>query len=108
MAQTLPRATAKHFSMDCDSRPSIVGMETTAQEWMQGTVPPQQQTAVTPNQITSLNAMVAYVAAQSGQSEFRIERSLSDHFGVPNSKCLPMVFFDDAIRYLVDVAEIWR
>ncbi|MDR3449730.1 MAG: hypothetical protein P4M15_08315 [Alphaproteobacteria bacterium] len=57
---------------------------------------------VNANQLTSLSAMIAYAALRSGQSEFRIERSLSDRFNIPNAKCLPANQFDIAIRYLVD------
>jgi len=54
------------------------------------------------NQKTSLSAMIAYISNRSGESEFRIERSLSDHFNVPNPKLLPAKCFDEALRYLVD------
>lgn len=57
---------------------------------------------VNADQLTSLSAMIAYVAAKSGQSEFGIERSLADRFGVPNAKMLASANFEDAIRYLVD------
>jgi len=55
------------------------------------------------NQKTSLSAMIAYISDRSGQSEFHIERSLSDHFNVPNPKLLPANSFDEALRYLADI-----
>ena len=55
------------------------------------------------NQLTSLSAMIAYAASKSGQSEYRIERGLSDTFRVPNAKFLPANNFDAAIRYLADI-----
>ena len=58
---------------------------------------------MTPNQLTSIAAMIAYISHQSGQSEFRIERSLADRFNVANAKCLPSNAFDNAIRYLADI-----
>jgi hypothetical protein len=59
--------------------------------------------SVSADQLTSISAMIAYIAAQSGQSEFRIERNLSDMFNVANAKWLPADQFDKAMRYLVDV-----
>jgi hypothetical protein len=54
------------------------------------------------NERVSLNALIAYLAHHSGETEFRIERRLSDRFNVPNMTCLPSAQFEDAIRYLVD------
>ncbi|MGB9153521.1 MAG: hypothetical protein WCD70_10595 [Alphaproteobacteria bacterium] len=59
--------------------------------------------ALNANQLTSLSAMIAYAASKSGQSEYRIERSLSDCFKVPNAKFIPANDFDAAIRYLADI-----
>jgi hypothetical protein len=59
--------------------------------------------SLNPYQLTSLSAMIAYSSFCSGQSEFRIERSLSDHFRVPNPKFLPANDFDNAIRYLAEI-----
>ena len=59
--------------------------------------------SVSPNQMTSLSAMISYIAHRSGQSEFRIERSLADRFNVPNAKFLSAQDFDNAIRYLADI-----
>ncbi len=55
------------------------------------------------NQSTSIAAMIAYISSKSGQSEFHIERKLSDRFNIPNPKCLPAADFDKAIQYLADI-----
>jgi hypothetical protein len=57
---------------------------------------------VSANEATSLSALIAYVAYNTGASEFRIERNLADRFNIANVKCLPSKRFDDAMRYLVD------
>jgi hypothetical protein len=57
---------------------------------------------VSVNEITSLAALIAYVAHTSGRSDARVERSVADRFNVPNVRCLPSSQFDSAIRYLVD------
>ena len=61
------------------------------------------QQSLTADQLTSLSAMIAYISLKSGQSEFRLERSLADRFHVANAKCLPANDFDSAIRYLADI-----
>jgi len=60
----------------------------------------KQGAGINADQALSLGAMIAYIAYQSGQSEFRIERNLADHFNVPNAKLLLAQDFDNAIRYL--------
>jgi hypothetical protein len=72
------------------------------QRWMQPSAARKAVPTVDANQLTSLSAMIAYIAAESGQSEFRIERSLADRFNIPNAKFLPATQFDGAIRYLVE------
>lgn len=57
---------------------------------------------VSANELTSLSALIVYVAHKLELSEFRVERDLADRFNVPNVKCLPAARFDDAIRHLVD------
>jgi hypothetical protein len=57
------------------------------------------------NEQTSLAALIAYVAIKSGQSEFRVERQLSDRFSIPNPKRLPTDRYEDAIRYLMEQVE---
>jgi len=70
--------------------------------WMRK--PPQLLTrSLNDNQRTSLSAMITYVSHKSGQSEFSIERQLSNHFNIPNSQYLSEKDFEDAIRYLADV-----
>ncbi|MDR3424437.1 MAG: hypothetical protein P4M13_05085 [Alphaproteobacteria bacterium] len=72
--------------------------------WMKGQAAMRQtQQAVNANQLTSISAMIAYISYHSGQSEFKIERGLSDRFNVPNAKCLAADDFDAAIRYLADI-----
>ena len=61
------------------------------------------QPSLNPNQRTSLSAMISYISHKSGQSEFRLERKLSDRFNVPNPKCLPANDYDAAIRFLADI-----
>ncbi len=61
------------------------------------------QPSLNANQRTSLSAMISYISHKSGQSEFRLERKLSDRFNVPNPKCLPANDYDAAIRYLADI-----
>jgi hypothetical protein len=69
--------------------------------WMQNAEMPLSET-VSANELTSLSALIAYVAMQSGENEFRVERRLADRFNVPSVKRLPADAFDNAIRYLVD------
>jgi len=71
--------------------------------WMQRSRSAQKHMMLNANQHTSLSAMISYISAKSGQSEIRIERKLSDHFHIPNPKCLPANDYDDAIRYLADI-----
>ena len=73
-----------------------------SQHWMVGNGL-HKKMVVNANQLTSLSAMIAYIAEKSGQSEFRVERNLSDHFSIPNAKCLSYTDFDKAIRYLADI-----
>jgi len=73
-----------------------------AQGWMRGHKPVQPQPVVNAHELTSLSALISYVAYQSGSTEFGIERKLSDRFNIPNTKCLPANQYDSAIRYLVD------
>jgi len=61
------------------------------------------QPSIDADQRTSISAMIAYISYRSGQSEFRIERELSDRFNVPNPKWLQASNFDEAIRYLADI-----
>jgi len=70
--------------------------------WKQSRTAPGSHEAVTVNQVTTLSALIAYVAHKSGQSEFHVERAVADRFSVPNVKCLPTVQYDNALRYLVD------
>ena len=72
------------------------------ESWMRKVRIPPAALIVSPNELTSLTALIAYVASRSGSSEFRVERQVSDRFNVPNVKCLPSSSYDDAIRYLVD------
>jgi hypothetical protein len=73
-----------------------------AEGWMEKIRARNGERSVSANELTSLSALIVYVAHMMGASEFRIERDLADRFGVPNVKCLPSSRFDDAIRYLVD------
>ncbi len=73
-----------------------------AEGWMEKMRVRNGERSVSANEVTSLTALIVYVAHMAKVSEFRIERELADHFSVPNMKCLPSSRFDDAIRYLVD------
>lgn len=53
-------------------------------------------------QVLSLKAMIAYVSHKTGTAEYRIEREFSDHFCIPNMKCLPKNQYDQAIRFVCD------
>ncbi|MFA4994308.1 MAG: hypothetical protein WC521_03285 [Bdellovibrionales bacterium] len=64
------------------------------------------QGSLSANQRTSISAMISYISTKSGQSEIRLERILSDHFNVPNPKCLPANDYDKAIRYLADIISM--
>lgn len=55
------------------------------------------------DQSTSISAMIAYISSCSGQSEFALERRLSDRFNIPNPKCLSASDYDEAIKYLADI-----
>ena len=79
------------------------GDQDTARGWMKSPSSNTLLSRVDANQLTSLSAMIAYLSTQRGESEFRIERGLSDRFNVPNVKCLPVNQFDNAIRYLADM-----
>ncbi len=74
----------------------------TSEKWMQVSSASAASTTVSANEVTSLSALIAYVAHNSGENEFRVERRLADRFNIPNVTCLPSVQFDSAIRYLVD------
>jgi hypothetical protein len=72
------------------------------ESWMTRSADTSDLRQLNANERTSLTALIAYLAHHSGETEFRIERRLSDRFNVPNMTCLPSAQFDDAIRYLVD------
>jgi hypothetical protein len=97
--QTLPQdATEASVSVAKSS-------EMSRQSWMGGNTLSHAGQA-NANQLASLNAMIAYLAHASGQSEFRIERSLADRFDVPNVGYLVGDQFDNAIRFLVDTIKV--
>jgi|GEM_PF-3005286 len=57
---------------------------------------------VNEHELTSLTALIMYVAHTTRRHHFRIERQVADRFNIPNVKCLPSDNYDAAIRYLVD------
>jgi len=73
-----------------------------AENWMHNKNHQQAPATVSANELTSLSALIAYVAHNSGENEFRIERRLADRFNIPNVSRLPAALFDTALRYLVD------
>lgn len=60
------------------------------------------------DQVVSLTALIAYVAHMTGQTEFRVERDLSNHFCVPNPKCLSQEQYDNAICFMVEQVPVNR
>jgi len=76
-----------------------------AESWMQNQVALQAAAGLSANERTSLSALISYVAHNSGEHEFGIERRLSDRFNIPNVNCLLSTDYDTAIRYLVDGIE---
>ena len=81
---------------------SAIQVDACVQGWMGTSGQMQGHSVLNANQLTSLNAMILYVAYKSGIAEFRVERQLSDRFNIPNAKCLPATSFDLALCYLVD------
>ncbi len=71
--------------------------------WMHAR-PTTPKPSLSDNQRASLAAMITYTAHKSGQSEFRLERLLSDRFTIPSTKYLAETDFDEAIHYLSDIA----
>src|ERR1700743_41754 len=59
-----------------------------AQGWMQHKTLEKPEAILSANELTSLSALIAYVAFQSGENEFGVERKLSDRFNIPNVSCL--------------------
>ena len=70
--------------------------------WMKAE-PPAPAQVLNALEMSSITALVAYVAHMSGQTEFRVERQFADRFNIPNVKCLPAGRYDDAVKYLVDL-----
>jgi len=54
------------------------------------------------DQVVSLTALISYVAHMTGQTEYRVERTLANHFCVANPKCITQDQYDQAIIYMVD------
>ncbi len=54
------------------------------------------------HELTSIAALITYVAHTTKHHEVYVERQFADRFNIPNVKCLPAERYDDAIRYLVD------
>jgi hypothetical protein len=73
-----------------------------ADSWIERVSARRAERTVSANEITSLTALIAYVAHGTKVNEFRVERELADRFNVANVTCLPASRFDEAIRYLVD------
>lgn len=74
--------------------------------WMHSHVLRRASPSLNANQQASIAAMIAYISSRSGQTEFRLERNLSDHFNVPNPKYLASIHFDEALRYLADFMAV--
>ncbi|MFA5040920.1 MAG: hypothetical protein WC464_04720 [Bdellovibrionales bacterium] len=97
-------AVSRNAELDSSALPSEDDHTVASYEWMRrSSALEEKDLSLNANQRTSLSAMIAYISTQSGQSEFRLERKLSDRFNVPNPKCLPANDYDEAIRYLADI-----
>lgn len=75
------------------------------QSWMKLNRITESGRVLSANELTSISALIAYVASESGQNEFAIERRLADRFNIPNVTRMPADQYDSAIRYLVDSLE---
>ena len=84
------------------SQNSSVASSDINKDWMSNGGVQKNQSKVSANEVISLSALIAYVANNSGENEYRVERRLSDRFSIPNVMCLPAVQFDSAILYLTD------
>ncbi|MDE1901806.1 MAG: hypothetical protein KGI37_09210 [Alphaproteobacteria bacterium] len=101
MIEVYPAVANKGFSVtSTGSTPSGDAAPQPVQGWMRPGAVKQQ--ILNANELTSLSALIAYVAYQSGATEYRIERQLANQFNVPNAKFLPANQYDSAVRYLVD------
>ncbi len=58
--------------------------------------------ALNEHELTSIAALITYVAHMTKHHTFNVERRFADRFNIPNVSCLPSERYDDAIRYLVD------
>jgi hypothetical protein len=97
-------AANKNTNATSDASLSTDGTMAVSRQWMlHHSTARTSQSFLNAYQRTSIAAMIAYISSRSGQSEFRVERSLSDRFNVPNSKYLPANNYDEAIRYLADI-----
>ncbi len=67
--------------------------------------PQPQFVRLSSNEVTSLRALVAYVAHHSGEPEIEISMRVAHHFGVENVSCLSGEQFEAALRYLVDCLD---
>jgi hypothetical protein len=79
---------------------------TLAQGWMGKIKGRKGERCVSANELTSLSALIVYVAHKTGTNEFRIERDLADRFNVANAKYLPASRYDEAVQYLVDLVPV--
>jgi hypothetical protein len=103
MTKVIPVVANNGFShASCVESTMATEIAAPRRAWQQGIGLNRAAARVNADQLTSLSAMIAYVASKSGKSEFGIERNLADRFGVPNAKMLASSNFEDAIRYLVD------
>ena len=101
MTKTIPLATAEQKQKAEEVKTATITVLPHENWTKKVRIPPAAQ-IVSANELTSLTALIAYVASRSNSNEYRVERQLSDRFNVPNVKHLPSASYDDAIRYLVD------
>lgn len=54
------------------------------------------------SELTSLSALISYVAHRIGESETKVEKKLVDQFNISHLRMLPADQFDNALKFLVD------
>jgi hypothetical protein len=105
--ETLFETANKNTNATPEGSVSMGDTPRVSQQWMHyQTAAQTARPFLNANQRTSIAAMIAYISSRSGQSEFRVERNLSDRFNVPNPKYLSADSFDEAIRFLADIISV--
>ncbi|MDX9690413.1 MAG: hypothetical protein EOM37_03415 [Proteobacteria bacterium] len=69
--------------------------------WMTYTQPANSPT-IESDQFVSISALISYLAFSTGKHPVTIERDISNHYCIPNLKCLPADLYDQVVRYVCD------